>query len=104
MGSPIVFQTAPPQPASKARITWYAVLVGGPEASQNGFGDRTPQKLMLRSGMGPPSAPCFQRLVNSRCCSLAMRDRVHHFPTAVHAVSAGKIFQVARTHGRRINY
>src|SRR5277367_564996 len=51
MGSPIVFQTAPPQPASNARITWPPVLVGGPEASQKGLGERRPQKLTLRSDM-----------------------------------------------------
>ena len=47
MGSPMVFQTAPPQPASKARITWPPVLVGGPEASQKGFGELRPQKLTV---------------------------------------------------------
>src|ERR1700722_9750474 len=51
MGSPIVFQTAPPQPASKARMTWPPVFVGGPEASQKGFGERRPQKLTDRSDM-----------------------------------------------------
>src|SRR5580704_9592401 len=51
MGSPIVFQTAPPQPASKARITWPAVFVGGPEASQKGFGEVNPQKLVFRSAI-----------------------------------------------------
>ena len=45
MGSPMVFQTAPPQPASKARMTWSPQLVGGPEASQNGLGERMPAKL-----------------------------------------------------------
>src|SRR5271156_179909 len=57
MGSPIVFQTAPPQPASNARITWPPVLVGGPEASQNGLGERSPQKVTDRSDMDylPPS-------------------------------------------------
>src|SRR5208282_1113964 len=51
MGSPMVFQTAPPQPASKARITWPPVLVGGPEASQKGLGERRPQKLTDKSDM-----------------------------------------------------
>src|SRR6516162_3963391 len=46
----MVFQTAPPQPASKARRTWYSELVGGPDASQNGLGALTPQNSMLRSG------------------------------------------------------
>jgi hypothetical protein len=48
----MVFQTAPPQPASKARITWPPVFVGGPDASQNGFGERRPQKLTDRSDIG----------------------------------------------------
>src|SRR5581483_12197300 len=46
-----VFHTAPPQPASKARRTWYSEFVGGPEASQKGLGALTPQKSILRSGM-----------------------------------------------------
>src|SRR6185312_12487915 len=46
----MVFQTAPPQPASKARMTCPAVLVGGPEESQNGFGERMPAKVTERSG------------------------------------------------------
>src|ERR1700726_203638 len=51
MGSPIVFQTAPPQPASNARITCPAVFVGGPEASQNGFGLVSPANFTFRSAM-----------------------------------------------------
>ena len=51
MGSwAMVFQTAPPQPASNARRTWYSELVGGADASQNGLGALTPQNSMLRSG------------------------------------------------------
>src|SRR5260370_19703294 len=45
----MVFQTAPPQPASNARCTCIPELLGGAEASQNGFGERIPAKLMLRS-------------------------------------------------------
>ncbi len=51
MGSPMVFHTAPPQPASKARITWSPQLVGGPDASQKGFGHRMPAKFVERSAM-----------------------------------------------------
>src|SRR5947208_12364914 len=55
MGSwPRVFQTAPPQPASKARRTWYSEFVGGAEASQKGFGAFTPQNATLKSGTGRP--------------------------------------------------
>src|SRR6185437_7462154 len=46
----MVFHTAPPQPASNARITCPAVFVGGPDDSQNGFGDRMPAKFTARSG------------------------------------------------------
>src|SRR5215469_15089483 len=51
IGSPMVFHTAPPQPASNARITWSPVFVGGPEASQNGLGDSTPHNFTRRSAI-----------------------------------------------------
>ena len=51
MGSPMVFHTTPPHPASKARWHWYPVLEGGAEATQNGFGDLMPAKLMDRSAI-----------------------------------------------------
>src|ERR1022692_4179158 len=51
MGSPIVFHTAPPQPASKARITWPPVLEGGPDASQNGLGLVMPANFTVRSAI-----------------------------------------------------
>src|SRR5438067_863981 len=51
MGSPIVFQTTPPQPASKARWAWYPVLAGGPEATQKGFGLFIPARLIDKSAI-----------------------------------------------------
>src|SRR5258708_37702273 len=45
----MVFHTAPPQPASNARCTCIPELLGGADASQNGFGERIPAKLILRS-------------------------------------------------------
>src|SRR6185503_14506586 len=51
IGSPSVFHTAPPQPASKARITWSPVLVGGALASQKGLGLLMPANEMDRSAM-----------------------------------------------------
>jgi hypothetical protein len=57
IGSPNVFQTAPPQPASKARSTIEPIFVGGAEASQNGFGDLMPARLMLRSAILESSSP-----------------------------------------------
>src|SRR5262245_7117811 len=52
--SPSVFHTTPPQPALKARTTLYSLSVGGAEASQNGFGDLMPTKLVRRSAMSVP--------------------------------------------------
>src|SRR2546430_6251026 len=54
----MVFQTAPPQPASNARCTCMPELLGGAEANQKGFSERIPAKLMLRSAM------CHQPFVN----------------------------------------
>src|SRR2546422_11490362 len=51
IGSPIVFHTAPPQPASNAPITCPAVFAGGPLASQNGLGDSRPQNFTRRSAI-----------------------------------------------------
>ena len=47
----MVFQTAPPQPYSKARWICAPLLVGGAYASQKGLGERMPAKSMLRSAM-----------------------------------------------------
>src|SRR6187399_2778599 len=52
--SPRVFQTAPPQPASNARLTLYALSVGGAEASQKGLGDLIPRNVVVRSAMSFP--------------------------------------------------
>src|SRR5205814_5905278 len=62
----MVFQTAPPQPASNARCTCMPELLGGAEASQKGFGERIPAKLMLRS------ATCHQPFVNRAGSKLAV--------------------------------
>src|SRR3989442_13833536 len=53
IGSPIVFHTAPPQPASNARITCPAVFAGGPLATPNGGGLKSPNPLWL--ARGPPA-------------------------------------------------
>src|SRR5215475_12882626 len=47
----MVFQTAPPHPASNARCTCGPELLGGPDASKNGLGERIPAKSMLSSAM-----------------------------------------------------
>src|SRR5215211_9261124 len=51
MGSPRVFHTAPPQPASNARSTIEPMFVGGADASQKGFGLSMPAKLVFKSAM-----------------------------------------------------
>ena len=51
IGSPIVFHTAPPQPASKARMICSPQLVGGADASQNGFGHWMPQNVVASVGL-----------------------------------------------------
>ena len=49
--SPKVFHETPPQPASKARFTLYALSAGGPEANQKGLGDLIPKKLLDKSAI-----------------------------------------------------
>src|ERR1035438_8015727 len=93
MGSPMVFQTAPPQPASKARMTCSPVLVGGPEASQKGLGQRMPAKLVARSAMvHHPEGGAF-----------AVGNGVHHFAAAVDAIAAGEVFGIAGASGGAIH-
>src|ERR1700690_4480508 len=86
IGSPIVFQTTPPQPASKARMACPPVLVGGPEASQKGLGLVIPEKLPFRSSaftsaiddlslLARRSEPCVQP---ARGCH-SLGNRVHDF-------------------------
>src|SRR5438067_6631125 len=98
MGSPMVFQTAPPQPASKARRTWSAQFAGGPEASQNGLGDWIlPAKRILRSAI-----LSLQPIRDSDGRALAPGDGVHDFTPAVDAVAAGEIARVGALSGLRI--
>src|SRR5882724_10159509 len=96
MGSPKVFQTAPPQPASKARITCSPQLVGGPEASQNGFGQRMPAKFVVRSATRTLPDNRERR-------ALSVRYRVHHFTPAVRAVATRVIPGVRRAPGRPVH-
>src|SRR5690242_11544318 len=97
IGSPMVFHTAPPHPASRARITWSPQFAGGPDASQNGFGQRIPAKLVVRSAMG-------HLRDDGECGAFAVGDGVDHFAAAVHAIAAGVVSRVARTAGGTIDY
>src|SRR5690349_22360766 len=98
MGSPMVFQTAPPHPASKARITWSPQFAGGPEASQNGFGHRMPAKFVVRS-----ATATSKRLENAERGALSIGDGVHDLAPAVHAVPAGVILRIAGASGGTVD-
>src|ERR1035441_10125615 len=94
MGSPMVFHTAPPQPASKARMTCSPELAGGPEANQKGLGQRMPAKLVARS------ATFHHPMVHHpEGGANAIGHGVHHFAAAVDAIAAGGIFRIAGAAG-----
>src|SRR5690606_4743416 len=86
MGWPSVFQTAPPPPASKARMIWPPELAGGAEASQNGLGETMPAVLLVRSGM----VASRQVRMNGVGRALSLRDGVDDFLAAVGAIAPGK--------------
>src|SRR5262245_11043957 len=98
IGSPMVFQTAPPQPASKARMTWSPVLVGGADASQNGFGARMPARLIDRSAI----AVSPQGAVDAARRALALGDGVHDLLAAVGHVAAREVARVGGLHRERV--
>src|SRR5882672_2402561 len=97
IGSPRVFHTAPPQPASKARRTWSPVLVGGADASQKGLGARMPARSIDRSAIGLPEG-----LVYAVRRALAFGDGIDDLLAAVGRVAAGEVARVAGAHGDRI--
>src|SRR5262245_48294456 len=84
----MVFQTAPPHPASNARITWSPQLAGGPDASQNGFGHRMPAKFVVRSAMVHLRHDRERR-------ALAVSDCVHDFAAAVHTIASRVVLRIA---------
>src|SRR5579863_2549876 len=99
IGSPMVFQTAPPQPASNARMIISPVLVGGADASQNGLGELIfPAKLRtVMSGMGD-----LRHFHHGQSGALTSRHRIHHFAPAVYAIPAGKILRIPGLSGHAI--
>src|ERR1700722_11076595 len=100
MGSPSVFHPAPPQPASKARMTCSPVLAGGAEASQNGMGLSMPAVLVRRSAMGE-----FAPLSMKGTCGVApVVQGVDHLLAAVHAVAAGEDLGMAGGAGEGIGH
>src|ERR1700734_3608239 len=98
----MVFHTAPPHPASKARIICSPLLVGGAEASQKGLGERIPAKFPDKPGSrgGPGPLPGLGRPLrvvrgsllepfrNGDAGPFPVRDRIHVFSTAIHAIAA----------------
>src|SRR6185369_3879849 len=105
MGSPMVFHTAPPQPASNARITWSPVLVGGAEASQNGFGLSMPARFTFRSATGHLRRTTGLDVGrHAGRGALALGHRVHHFLAAGDAISAGEVARVRGLHGALVDH
>src|ERR1700722_1189687 len=99
IGSPSVFHTAPPQPASKARTTCSPQFAGGPDANQNGFGQRMPPaKTVVRSAILR-----LQPAHNSSSCSFSFRYSVHHFPSAVYTVARGVVPRIRSAAGLSIH-
>src|SRR5450432_3627623 len=98
MGSPMVFHTAPPQPASKARMICSPQLVGGPEASQKGLGQRMPAKLVVRSAM--LHRPEFHHPEGG---AFAVGHGIDHLAAAVDAIAAGVVFRMAGAAGGAIH-
>src|SRR3984893_18241180 len=90
IGSPIVFQTAPPHPASKARMICSPQLVGGADASQNGLRHWMPQKVVASVGLGMLDR---QPRGDADACAFSVGHRVDHFAAAIGAVSARKVFR-----------
>ena len=101
MGSPSVFHTAPPQPASNARITWSPVFAGGADASQKGFGLLMPAMSMLRSAMVTPCSSAAEQVPRGVA---AFGDGVDDFLAAVDAVAAGEDLGVARRAGGGVGH
>src|SRR5690242_1190 len=105
MGSPRVFQTAPPQPASNARMTWSPQFVGGAEASQKGLGERIlPAKRTERSGAIFFSLMrCLQDSNYSEGGAFAVCDSVHYFAAAVDAIATREILGIGGLTGGAVD-
>src|ERR1700742_5212596 len=98
IGSPSVFHTAPPQPASNARATCSPLFAGGAEGNQNGFGLLMPAKSMLRSAI---LFTCPAREQRARCVA-AVGDGVDDFFATVDAVAAREDLRISGLAGLEI--
>src|SRR5580698_10596997 len=101
MGSPMVFQTAPPQPASKARMICSPQLVGGADASQKGLRHLMPAKVVSRVVLGILSSEEPRRHCNPS--ALAVCDSIDDFAASVGAVAASEVFRVGGLAGGAID-
>src|SRR5579885_350475 len=107
MGSPRVFQTAPPQPASKARMTCSPQLVGGAEASQKGLGEwifpakRTERSGSLREVLSIMGG--LQELCDAEGGAFAVGDGVHDFSAAIDAIAAGEVPEIGGLAGGAVD-
>ena len=110
IGSPTVFQTTPPHPASNARATISPVFVIGQEASQNGFGPRMPAMSVKRSTPGTVESEGRTRAMRGAprasmmdaAASLAGLDGVDDFGPAIGDVADGPDLGVGRPAGHRV--
>src|ERR1017187_6516870 len=95
----MVFHTAPPHPLSKARMICSPQLVGGPDASQKGLGERMPAKFVVRSAIGSS----FELACHGLGGAFAVGHRVDEFSSAVDAINAGIITRVGGAAGGTID-
>jgi hypothetical protein len=98
IGSPIVFQTAPPHPASNARIICSPQLVGGAEASQKGLMQGIPAKVVLSVG-----TLSLQPRSDADSGTFAVGHCIHYFASTIGAVASCKILRVRRLPGDAID-
>src|ERR1700753_3706092 len=89
MGSPMVFHTAPPQPASNALMICSPQLVGGADASQKGLRQGMPQKVVASVGLGSGNGSPQPR-GDADARAFSVRHRIHDFAASVGAVATGK--------------
>src|SRR5277367_804296 len=93
------FQTAPPQPASKARMTCSPQFVGGAEASQNGFMHRIPAKVVSSVGI-----LFLQPCCDADASTFAISDCIDYLATSVCTVASGEVFWIRSLPSRPIDH
>src|ERR1700739_831700 len=93
MGSPMVFQTAPPHPASNARMTCSPQFVGGADASQKGFGHLIPANVVSSVGLGLDIV-VLQPCCDADACAFAVSNGVDDLAASVGAVASCEILWI----------